>query len=266
MATYAKKTKDKSQDKPEPQEDALESAHRAGLSIDADFLHLVMAQIQVTNYLGSDAEEEGGDPIPGIPIPLFSTLRLLCVIDSLYQLPDAEILPRVKVSTTSELASLRKNPQYPRMLADVRAATKQIAGMKSMDEVAETTESRMAMAVAAMATRTKGSRERMKALEAIVDRRSQKKSRKGEGGGGGLHLHFPPSVFAAIQETHRVLQGRGEMGAGVATAPEVRLALPPGTGAGAGQMPLSSPIIEDADEIDGSVVNVPLPGSDSDLD
>lgn len=228
-------------DKPEPEEDALESAHRTGLSIDSDFLQLVMAQIQVSDYLG--VEEEG---VEGISIPLFSTLRLLCVIDQLYHLSDAEIIAKLKIRTTLEVGALRKNPHYQKMLISVREAVKTVSSMTTMDQVAEMTEGRMAKSVASMATRPKGSRERMKALEAIVDRRSQKKSRKGEGG-GGVHLHFPPSVFTSILETHRVLQERG------GGAPEVRLALPPG----ASQMPQQ--FIEDADEIDGSVVNVPLP-------
>lgn len=250
MATHSSeaetkpRTRAKTSDKPEPQEDALDSAHRAGLSIDADFLHLVMAQIQVSDYLGSE-EEEGAE---GISIPLFSTLRLLCVIDQLYHLSDAEILAKLKIKTTLEVVALRKNPHYQKMLTSVREAVKTVSSMTTMDQVAEMTEGRMAKSVASMATRPKGSRERMKALEAIVDRRSQKKSRKGEGG-GGVHLHFPPSVFASIVETHRVLQERGG-----GEAPEVRLALPAGVG-----HPAPQPDIEDADEIDGSVVNVPLP-------
>lgn len=202
-------------------QDPIVAANRAGNAADTAFLEVVISEVPLSAFINLD---------PPLAVNRFKPLRLVALVDTLYDYADAEIVGKVdEIKGADDLARIRSNPHYPRMVEAINAAVERVAGATTMDKVAEMMEGRMALSVGATALNAKSARDKLKAGDEVIARRSPKKTRS-SGMKNVTNLFIPPSVLESMQ-AHQ--QRMAELGMG-----------------GGRILPME-------DDIDGSVINVP---------
>lgn len=137
----------------------------------------------------------------------FEFLLQLAMADLLTEYDDKR-KASVLLSTQEWVSKLRSHPQYEPIRDGVRKAMQRIKETHGIDGWAELVEDQASMTVAATALFSKSGREKQVAADALLDRRSAKKGRGGEG--PEVHLHLPPG-FEATRD--RALQIHAELAA-----------------------------------------------------
>lgn len=205
--------------------DPLERAGRASKDEAARFLSLVAKGVKYSDFMEH------------VAVNVFEELRSVSLVDSFFALDDAAVCAKLRMSK-EQLQGYREHPQYEPVKEALRASAKQLGGASTVDGMAEAMERNVAHEVYGMAMLAGSDRERLKALDAFVDRRSAKKGREPEKGSALVIPERLLELMAKGLEMEKHLVG-----------PAVRQI---------GEGPVIDLAVEQDDEISADVLNVPL--------
>lgn len=111
-----------------------------------------------------------------LPVPLFLRLRNLAMMLLFFDYDATAQAARLKV-TLRERDELAEHPALERVKAAVASSGQMVAGLSTLDDVAKHVEVGVGKDLAVLSARAPNIRERLKAQEAIADRRSPKRGR-----------------------------------------------------------------------------------------
>lgn len=134
--------------------------------------------------------------------PKFESLLALSMADLFTELDD-EKKSSILRATRSQVKDNRLHPQYETIKEAVLGVMEKLRATKGIDGWASLLEDAASQEVGYTALFAKSGREKQRALDAILDRRSAKKGRGGEG--SEIHLHLPPG-FLENRERSRELE------------------------------------------------------------
>lgn len=212
----------KTSDTPTPVQNSILSAHYLAEQADRDFLTFILSQVQLRDFAGT------------IPINRFKNLRLLAILDLLYEYSDPEIIALTPdFTSTSQLSSYRDDPHYETMTEAVKGAVEKAREVRTVEDVVKAAEGRVALGLLTSAAIP--GKNQVQAMREVVDR-ARPKAARAASIGKQVNLVIPPSVVDShrayaqiVEEAVKASRGTGDI------------------------------------EIDGSVLNVPsTPSGDTD--
>lgn len=136
-----------------------------------------------------------------LPYYQFETLLALSMSDLFTDLPDDKKSSMLQ-ATKSQLEAQRKHPQYEVIRQAVVDLMRRLKETRGIDGWAELLEDAASQEVGGIALFSKSGREKQNALDTVLDRRSAKKGRGGEG--QEIHLHLPESFVSTREEALRI--------------------------------------------------------------
>jgi hypothetical protein len=156
---------------PKPELDSLDKALGSREEALAKYIRNVAALTPFEAFLGLD---------PPLKPGVFFQLQTMAVCDLFFDFEDSEIAKRLSVQEW-KLSNLREHAYFGKVRDALQASAMALAGAASMDKMAEVAERAVASERLGMALDPSGdSREKAKALESFIDRRSARKGREGE--------------------------------------------------------------------------------------
>ncbi len=136
----------------------------------AKVLSHIASGVNYSDFLAAD---------PPIGANVFLDLRGLALLDTFMELDDGDISGKLDI-LPGQLAGLRAHAHYDNMVERLRASASSLAAATSIDGMAAAGERQVAAELFHMAMHGKTSRDQLKAIEALADRRSSKKTREPE--------------------------------------------------------------------------------------
>ena len=183
--------------------DALADAGQSSKEEIGKFLALTCRSVKYSDFL---------DAHPPLSVPVFQELQTVALIDQFFQLDDAGVCARLEMELPT-LQNLRGNPHYAAMKQALLDAAKRLGGANTVDGLAEVMEREVAHEAYGLGMLEGTARDKQKALDAFIDRRSAKKTRAPEAGNALMIPERMLELMALGLEKEKHLQPR-QIGAG----------------------------------------------------
>jgi hypothetical protein len=169
---------------------AIETVERGAAAEARRFVALLIEAVPYSMFV--DHPALNGEPLS---IPRFSRLRNLAILERFFGMGEAEIAEKLG-STLDHVQQVRSDPLSSVVSDAVRDAGSQLAKARTIDEWAEFAEHLIGGELLLSALHEPSPRERLKAAEALADRRSAKKTRNQDEKKG---LFFPPELLEKMR-------------------------------------------------------------------
>lgn len=182
--------------RPPPVVDPIDRAIAAQKEAQARFVRQVCALVPYEMFL---------EVKPALKIMTFEELRTAAMLDLFFDLSDEEVARKLTVKEW-RLQNLREHAHYGAVRDALAEQAKKLAGSLTMDALAEVAERAVASERLSTALDPGGdARERNRAQDAFLDRRSSKKGRESE---GGAVLVLPEGLLEMLRAAREIEAAR----------------------------------------------------------